>query len=266
VLSTSTIRSILLFHSTSRRFVATTLLVLASLFAGTAALAANNDKLQQLFIADAYLELHSGPGRGYAITQVVPRGEAVDVLYRRTEWFRVRSARGVEGWAHQRDMAKTLLADSSPFTFDLGDRAGFAAHRWEMGAMVGDYGGATLVSTHLSRSLNEQMAIELSASQFLGNASNGYTLDLGLAHVFRPDWRLSPFVTLGTGVIKITPKATLIVPEDRLDQTAYAGGGLRFYWTRRFFMRGEYRSHLVFTSRNQNEEIKEWKLGLAFFF
>ena len=42
--------------------------------------------------------------------------------------------------------------------------------------------------------------------------------------------------------------------------------GLRFYLTRRFFLRGEYRHHLVFTSRNANEEINEWKLELAFFF
>ena len=91
-------------------------------------------------------------------------------------------------------------------------------------------------------------------------------LDLGLTHVFRPDWRLSPFVTLGTGVIQIQPKGTLVLPDDRTNQTAYAGAGLRFYWTRRFFVRGEYRTHMVFTSRNENEEIDEWKLGLAFFF
>jgi hypothetical protein len=31
-------------------------------------------------------------------------------------------------------------------------------------------------------------------------------------------------------------------------------------------VRAEYRHHMVFTSRNENEEINEWKLGLAFFF
>jgi hypothetical protein len=196
----------------------------------------------------------------------VPRGDAIDVLYRRTEWFRVRTQRGVEGWASQRDLTKTLLADGSAFTVDLGDRAGFTSHRWEVGVMAGDYGGATLVSGYLSRSFNEQLAIELTGSQFLGNASNGYTVDLGLTHVFRPDWRLSPFVTLGTGAIFIKPKSTLVLPGDRNDQTAYAGAGLRYYWTRRFFVRGEYRTHMVFTSRNENEEIDEWKLGLAFFF
>ncbi len=258
--SISTIRSILLRPSISAR------LLIALLFACGVSSTARTAEFAQLFITEAYLEIREGPGRGYAITQVVPRGEAVDVLYRRTEWFRVRTPRGIEGWAHERELTKAQWADGTPFRVNLGDRAGFASHRWELGVQAGDFGGATLISTYLSRSLNDQLAIELTASQFLGNASNGYTLDLGLTHVYRPEWRLSPIVSLGTGVLYIEPKATLVVPVDRTHQTAYVGAGLRFYWTRRFFVRGEYRSHMVFTSRNENEEIDEWKLGLAFFF
>jgi Bacterial SH3 domain len=220
----------------------------------------------QLFVTEPYLELHTAPGRGYPVTQVVARGDSVEVLMRRTEWFKLRTSRGVEGWAAQRDLIRTTLADGSPFTFDLGDRSGFLNHRWEMGVLGGDYGGATFISGYMARSLNEHLKLELSLGQFLGNASNGYTADLGLSHVFFPEWRLSPFVTLGTGLVNIEPKATLVQPLDRNDQTAYVGGGLRFYWTRRFFFRAEYKSHLVFTSRNENEEIDEWKLGLAFFF
>ena len=73
-------------------------------------------------------------------------------------------------------------------------------------------------------------------------------------------------LTLGGGAIRIEPKSTLVLPEDRTDQTAYAGAGLRFYLTRRFFVRAEYRHPMVFTSRNENEEIEEWKLSFAFFF
>jgi opacity protein-like surface antigen len=241
---------------------------LLALCAGSAVARAaeGDDELAQLFISEPYLELHEGPGRGYAVTQVVARGDSVDVLYRRTEWFRVRTERGVEGWAHQRDLAKSHWADGSAFIVEMGNRAGFTSHRWELGVQAGDFGGATLISTYLSRALNEQLAIELTASQYLGNASNGYFLDLGIAHVFRPEWRVSPFFTIGTGVIRIQPKGTLVQPDDRTNQTAYVGAGLRYYWTRRFFVRGEYRSHMVFTDRNENEEIDEWKLGLAFFF
>jgi uncharacterized protein YgiM (DUF1202 family) len=103
-------------------------------------------ELLQVFVAQPYLELHTGPGRGYPVFNVVARAESVDVLYRRTDWFKVRTERGVEGWASQQDMLRTVLADGSAFTFDLGDRAGFTSHRFEMGIFAGNYGGATLIS------------------------------------------------------------------------------------------------------------------------
>jgi len=265
VRSISTIPSLKVYRSTSA-LSAAFLLLLATLCTGVAGAAGNSDQPQQLIVAEPYLELHEGPGRGYAVTQVVPRGEAVEVLYRRTEWFRVRTRRGVEGWASQLDMQKMLLPDGSTFSFDLGNRAGFTAHRWELGFGAGDYQGATLLASSLALSFNEQMHLELTGSQFLGDVSSGYAAELGLAHVYRPDWRLSPLLTLGTGAIWIRPKATLVVPGGRTEQTAYAGVGLRFYVARRFFLRGEYRYHMVFTSRNENEEINEWKLALAFFF
>jgi hypothetical protein len=241
-------------------------MLLAATGSGSAHAADREERHQQLFVADPYLELREGPGRGYAVTQVVPRGDAVDVLYRRTEWFRVRTRRGIEGWASQDAMRRMLLPDGSTFEFNLGDRAGFTAHDWELGVATGAYSGATLVSSRLSYSFNEQLSVELTGLQFLGNASNGYAAELGLAHVFRPDWRVSPLLTLGTGAIWIKPRATTINAPDRRDQSAYAGAGLRMYLARRFFLRGEYRHHLVFTSRDANEEINEWKLELAFFF
>jgi hypothetical protein len=220
----------------------------------------------QLFVAEPYLELHTGPGRGYPVFHAVPRDESVDVLFRRTDWFKVRTERGVEGWASQADMLKTVLADGSPFKFELGDLAGFSSHRYELGVFAGAYGGANLISAYWSVSLNPQMAVEAAAGQFLGRFSNGETGDLGFAHVISPDTRWSPLLLLGVGIVHTEPKATLVTPENRTEQTAYVGGGIRYYLTRRFFMRAEYKAHYIFTKRNQNEEADEWKLGFAFFF
>ncbi|MGH8133401.1 MAG: SH3 domain-containing protein [Steroidobacteraceae bacterium] len=220
----------------------------------------------QLFVTQPYLELHTGPGRGYPVFHVVPRDGSVDVLFRRTDWFKVRTEHGVEGWASQQEMQKTVLADGSPFRFELGDRAGFTAHRFEMGMFAGEYGGANLISGYYSVSLNSQLAVEAAVGQFLGRFSNGETGDLGLTHVIAPEARWSPLLMLGVGLVHTEPKATLVTPANRTEQTAYVGGGLRYYLTRRFFLRGEYKAHYVFTKRNQNEEADEWKLGFAFFF
>jgi uncharacterized protein YgiM (DUF1202 family) len=228
--------------------------------------AAAKRELLQLFVTEPYLELHTAPGRGFPVTQVVARGEAIDVLKRQTEWFKVRTERGVEGWAHERELAKTVLADGKPFVFPMGDRAGFTAHRWEGGVLLGDYAGATLVSTFAARSLTNNMKVELSVGQFLGNLSNGYLLDLGLTQVIVPEWRISPFITLGTGYQRLEPKVTLALPSKQNSQTAYVGLGARYYLGRRFFLRAEYRHHTVFTDRDSNEVKKEWKAGFAFFY
>jgi opacity protein-like surface antigen len=231
----------------------------------TSGVAAARDYLQ-VFVRQPYLELHTGPGRGFPVFHAVPRDESVDVLFRRTDWFKVRTERGVEGWASQRDMLLTERADGAPFTFDLGDRAGFTAHHFELGMFAGAYGGANLISAYYSASFNSQLALEVTAGQFLGRYSNGETLDLGLAHVFAPESRWSPFVTLGVGLLHTEPKATLVQPIVRTEQSAYVGGGIRYYLTRRFFLRAEYKAHYIFTKRNENEEADEWKMGFAFFF
>jgi len=110
------------------------------------------------------------------------------------------------------------------------------------------------------------LLLRADVSHLLGNYSNGWLGTVGIAHVFMPQWRASPFVGLGGGVLRIEPKATLVQAEDRTDTTAYAGIGLRGYLTNRFLLQAEYRQYVVFTSRDDNEEIDAWTLGFAYFF
>jgi Bacterial SH3 domain len=221
----------------------------------------------QVFVRAPYLELHTGPGRGYPVFDVVDRDASVDVLKRYTDWFKVRTARGVEGWVAAHDLERTVLADGTRFHYDVGDLNAFTSHRFEAGAFFyGDYGGASAVSAYGAVFANPNLAAELSIGEFLGRSADGTTADLGLVHIFYPQARLAPFVALGTGVVHIDPKATLVQPDKRTEQSAYVGGGLRYYLTRRFFLRGEYKEHIIFTNRNQNQQVDEWKFGFAFFF
>jgi uncharacterized protein YgiM (DUF1202 family) len=220
----------------------------------------------QVFVKTPYLELHTGPGRGYPVFDVVPQGDSVLVLFRRTQWLKVRTRRGVEGWASEDDMLKTVLADGAPLALRIGNRAGFTSHRFEVGAFAGAYGGANYVSAYTSLSFNSQMAVEAAFGQFLGRYSNGVTADIGITHVPMPQWRLSPFLMLGVGILHVEPKATLIQPSDRTEQTAYVGGGIRYYITRSLFLRAEYKTHVVITTQNRNQVEDEWKLGFAVFF
>jgi hypothetical protein len=197
---------------------------------------------------------------------VVARGESVDVLFRRTDWFKVRTERGVEGWAAARELQLATLADGSQFQVKMGDRAGFASHRWEAGIFAGDYAGATLIAAFGALSITDNLKLEVGASQYTGNVSDGELVEIGLAHVFMPEWRFSPLVDLGTGYRWVQPKATLATPVDRSDEVGYYGVGARFYLTRRFFLRGDFRKYVVFTRTNTNEVNEEWRLGFGFFY
>lgn len=220
----------------------------------------------EVSVADPYLELRTGPGRGYPVTWVVPSGETVTVLKRRTDWFKLRDARGREGWARREQMAATLDPQGAPLAIEGPGLEDFGGHRREVGVLAGDFEGANVITAYGAYALNPHLAGELRVSQLLGNASDGQAVTLGLSHIFRPDWRVQPFVSIGTGVIRIEPKATLVQAPDRTDQLAYVGVGVKAYLSRRFIFRAEYNKFVVFTDRDDNEEPTEWKLGFAFFF
>jgi uncharacterized protein YgiM (DUF1202 family) len=222
---------------------------------------------RKILIADPFIELRTGPGRGYPVFHVVERGVEVDLIKRRTDWFQVRTDRGVEGWVARSQMVATLEPTGEPLDLEEPARENYMSRRWQGGVMAGDFAGASLISLFGGYAFSDNLSIELTFNHILGEFSNGASATLGLMHVFVPEWRLSPYFILGTGIMYTDPKSTLVRSEDRTDQLGYVGGGLQFYLTRRFMLRTEYRNNVIFTSRDDNEEVDEWKyLGFAFFF
>jgi len=219
-----------------------------------------------LVIAEPYLELHSGPGRGYPVFNVAERGEQIQVLARRTDWFYVRTRRQIEGWASREQMLATLELTGEFVDLNEPSRTDYTTHRWEAGAFMGRFEGASLIALFAGYGISDHLSAELTVANAIGNLTDSYIGTIGLNHAFAPEWRVTPYVGLGTGVIQIKPRATLVQPVDRTDQIGYVTAGARGYIGRRFLMRFEYRGNVVFTSRDENEEIHEWKLGFAFFF
>jgi len=217
-------------------------------------------------VAEPFLEMRTGPGRGYPVFHVVERSESVDILKQRTNWYRVRDARGTEGWVNREQLQLTLKPDGEPVSFKLATLEDFTNAKWETGMLAGDFGGANIISLYGGYSLNPNLSVELWGSQISGNFSNGWMGSVNVVHEAWPEWRVSPFFTLGAGVINTEPKSTIVSSEDRTDQIGHVGAGFRVYVGRRFLLRAEYKSYVVFTSRDENEEVEEWKAGFAFFF
>lgn len=217
-------------------------------------------------VADPFLDMRTGPAKGYPITNVAEQGDKVEIIRRKTDWFKVRTERGKEGWVNIAQMELTLDEAGELTQIERVGRDEFLARRWEAGILTGDFQGADALAVYTGYSISRNLAVEVWGSQLVGNFSNGYMATVNAVHETWPEWRISPYFTLGTGVIRTEPKSTLVSTPDRTDQVAVVGGGFRVYVTQRFVLRGEYKSYVVLTSRDDNEEVEEWKVGFGFFF
>ncbi len=222
------------------------------------------EPLLQVVVSEPYLEMHSGPGRGFPVVYVVGRDETVTVLYSRTDWFKVRAPRGQEGWARRSELALTKLPDGEPAPIPA--YPDFATHRWELGAGYGVFNHQNLINGYVDYGITDSLDAEFDLQQALGTIDNRYIASLGLRHTFIPEWKwLSPTAGIGTAYQYIENK----VPPQPLqtrNQMAYVSAGLRGFITRRFMWRADWRKYVVFTNQNQNEVPEEWKLDLAVFF
>lgn len=231
-----------------------------------AASAANDEEKLYLQVLDPYIEVHSGPGRGYPVFYVVSRDEWVEVLHRRTDWFKVRTPDEKEGWVSVSDMVMTLTPAGARTDITDPGEEDFRVRNWEYGVVGGDFEGASAISFYAAWHFTENISTEVSLSQVLGTASSSTLLGGHLVHQPFPEWPVSPFFSLGTGIIETRPKATLSQTQDRRDWYSHVGIGARMHLTKRFLLRFEYRSYVIFAGRNDNEEIDEWKAGFGFFF
>ncbi len=222
------------------------------------------DKPIELVVAEPYLEMRSGPGRGFPVFYVVGRGETLVVLFSRTDWYKVRAPRGQEGWARREELAKTLFASGEPAP--IPPYPDFTNHRWELGAGYGVYNRQNLVTTYTDYALTQSLDAEFVLQQALGTIDNRYVATIGLRHTFVPEWKwASPTVGLGTGYQTITDKIPPKPLETR-NQLGYVSIGARGFITKRFMWRLDWRSYVIFTKQNANKEPEEWKFGLAVFY
>jgi len=218
-------------------------------------------------VADPYIEMHSGPGRGYPIFYVAARGEWVQLLYRKTDWFRVLTEDGKEGWVSAGQLSMTLNPSGERVDIRDPNEKDFVVRDWEYGATVGDFEGLAVITFYGGYHFTENISNEFIFSQASGAVSSKTILSLlNIIHEPFPEWKVSPFFTLGTGWIKTDPKSTLATTRDRTDQYANYGFGARMHLTKRFLLRVEYKNYTIFSSRDDNEEIAEWKAGFGFFF
>jgi len=225
-----------------------------------------DDDLVRLQVDEPYIELHTGPGRGFPVFHVVERHDWIDIIKRRTDWFRVRTEDGKEGWAYIEQMEQTLALPGKRTEFSQVKQDDFLQRKYEFGAMAGDFEGAAMMTIFAGFNFSKNLTAELELSQASGTYSNSFLLSANLLSSPFPQWRVSPYFTLGGGVLRNEPKGTFVQSEPTDDATASAGLGFRVYLTRRFVFRAEAKEVVTFINEKNNGEFFEWKAGFSFFF
>ena len=220
----------------------------------------------EVTVNDAFINVHNAPGRGYPIFHVVERGETITLLKMHTDWIKIKTARGIEGWIKRKDIFLTLGPDGAVPEFADSKQADFLADRFELGTAFGDSEGAQSFNVNLGYRFTKNLSTEIRLAQNTGQYSDSHIVALAILHQPFPDLRVSPFIGIGAGTLKTMPSTTLVQAEDREDQLLQASIGAYIHITGRFFLRAEYVNDYVLTSRNTNQEVNEWKLGFNIFF
>ncbi len=216
-------------------------------------------------VADPYLELHTGPGRGYPVTYVVERGKQVDILMRSTDWFKLRTDDGRTGWASRFQMESTLTEAGVPLKFRDTLLDDYRKRRFEVGFAGGTLEGDALMLVRAGYRVTENLMGEITYGESSGDYSTTRGYYVAVVSQPFPEWRISPFFSLGIGKFHNIPNATLVGASETKSNMANAAIGVNMYVTRRFFVRGDYRRHVAFIDENRTRAYNEFSLGVGFF-
>ncbi len=220
----------------------------------------------KLTVTDPYLDLRSGPGGGYPIVRIVKQGEWITVLKRKNNWFEIALVRGETGWVAVGQLERTLDTEGALISIDDLDQEDFDRRNVELAVMSGDFNGARAMELSALYYTTENIAFEGFYSIGLGSFSSTRAMGLAIQHQPFPGWHIAPYFSVGGGRVEIEPKTTLVQSESRQESFVHGAIGLRSYISQRFLLRLQYKEFVLFNDDDNNEEIKEWKIGFAAFF
>lgn len=241
------------------------LLILALLMAGPAR-AQDAPDTERLQIVAPYIELRTGPGRGYPVFFVAERRQWITVELRRTDWYRVRAEGGQTGWVQRSQLETTLTEAGTARTFRDVLVDDYLARRLELGASWGRFEREPMLKIWSAYRLSDTLAVEAALGQVQGLYSGSRFWQVGLSSEPWSDQRFSPSFGIGVGRFSNAPNPSLVSATPSDANQAQVSLGLRWYVTRRFVGRLDYTRTTVFLDDERNGEYRSLTAGLSFFF
>lgn len=236
------------------------LLLLAQLWVNAAQA---QEKLQ---ITDPYIELRTGPGRGYPVTQVAERNEWIEVLSSRTDWYKVRTDNGHEGWVAREQLATTLTESGATRAFRDTVLDDYLRRRLEMGAGWGIFDGEPMVKLWTAYRFADALSIEATIGQVQGTFAGTELWQVNVNVEPWSDRRLSPFFGVGLGRFHNFPNLSLVNAVETTANLATASLGVRWYLGDRFVAKADYSIYTAYISDAGSTDYRAASIGIAFFF
>jgi hypothetical protein len=226
----------------------------------------HSKKSELVQVADAYIELRTGPGRGYPIFLVAPRNEWIEIELRHTDWFRVRTEDDKVGWVSRQQLESTLTAAGGTKTFRDVLLDDYLSRRVQLGASWGHFKSEPMLKVWTNYRLSDTLSIEGTFGQVQGVFSGTDLWHLDLMVEPWSDKRLSPFFAVGLGKFKNFPNLSLIGATTTDAKLGAARLGVRYYLTERFVLSADYAFYTAFLNDQRSTEYRAWTAGLSFFF
>lgn len=217
-----------------------------------------------LEVAEPYVEMHTGPGRGYPVFHVIEQGETVEVLKSRANWYKIRSSDGKTGWATAPQLARTLKPTGIPVDLPEIGRGDYLASRWRVGFTAGQLEGASTFSVTAGYRFLKWAGLEIEAGQIFDRSVTSDFYGLNLLAEPWPDWLVTPYLTVGGGRFSIDARQKVVIEDPGSPSYRSAGAGIGYYLGRNFVVRGEYRWYSL--STGDNVSLNSWTIGLNAFF
>jgi hypothetical protein len=223
-------------------------------------------KSELVQISDPYIELRSGPGRGFPIFFVAPRNDWIEIELRHTDWFRIRTEDDKVGWVSRQQLETTLTAAGGMKSFRDVLLDDYLSRKVQLGAAWGHFKSEPMLKLWTSYRFSDTLSLEATIGQVQGVFSG---TDLWHVDVLIEPWsdhRVSPFFGVGVGKFKNFPNLSLIGATDTNAKMGVARMGLRYYLTERFVMSADYALYTAFLNDQRSTQYNAWTLGLSFFF
>jgi hypothetical protein len=227
------------------------------------------DYVERLQVADPFIELRTGPGRGYPVFHVIERRGWIRIELRRTDWYQVRSENnqgGIVGWVHRSQLESTLTEAGAGKTFRDLLLDDYLGRRVEFGAAWGRLRAEPMLKLFTGVRLGETLGVELTFAQVQGAFSGSDFWHIALVSEPWSHQRLSPFASVGFGRFRNIPNTSLVQAQTVNANLGHAGVGLRWHLSERFVARLDWSLYTAFVSEQRSLEYRATTVGISFFF